>query len=345
MAVNIFNIEPNVVSTDVRSYSLLLVGQPKIGKSTFMHKLFGKRTLFIETEKRFGTLDGAYVAYVSSWADFLMVLDQLNNPKAKEMYDNVVVDTLDNLQRFCDDYVVTLFNEEVIGENNHIFGQDYKRAELTWNKAFDKLEKTGLNYAAIAHDKPVTVEKPLASLTKSEKSKFSKDEIDRQKGVVKYTTHVVDLENRYNKHIEQSYDNVVYTDFGINKEGENQRVLYLRGGLYNCAKCTLTDLPSVIPFDVQTLKDTFAKSLSEYDNTTEDVKKRSDIKDTEYNYEDIMKKIKKLSDTYLDKNLAKEAVKIKNDVLGEKTVVEDISPSRVQELAVFADKLENNLPK
>lgn len=35
MAIDIFNIEPNVVSRDLKGYSTLIYGPPKAGKTTF----------------------------------------------------------------------------------------------------------------------------------------------------------------------------------------------------------------------------------------------------------------------------------------------------------------------
>lgn len=43
MAVSLLEIEPIKVSKDLSSYSMLVYGEPKIGKTTFVHDLYGKR--------------------------------------------------------------------------------------------------------------------------------------------------------------------------------------------------------------------------------------------------------------------------------------------------------------
>lgn len=342
MAIDILGIEPNKVSTDAKSYSLLMIGEPKIGKSTFMQELYGKRTLFIASEKRFGTMDGAFVAYVSNWTDYQMVLNQLNNPKAHEKYDAVVVDTLDNLGRYCDDYVAGIFDETVIGEKS-TYGNDYNQAEVRWEKAMKKLENSGFQYGAVVHSKTVTEEVPFASLSKEERSMFNDSDV--KDGVVTITKKVADLPNRYNKHIEKSFDNVVFGDHGINQKSENDRVLYLRGGLKNGAKVTIKNVPDAIPFSVKALNDTFKKALGEYSNTTEEKISHSDIKDADYDYEELMEKVVELATEYSNLGRVEEGKKITEDTLGVGVRVEDLTSNRVQELALLVVNLENGLKK
>lgn len=340
MTVNIFDVKPNKVSTDARSYSLLLVGQPKIGKSTFMHKLYGEKTLFIATEKRYRTMDGAYVQYVSNWADFIKVVNQLQTDKAKDFYESIVIDTLDNLQRYLDDFVANHYSETVIGEKNQ-FGAEFKRAEVIWERAMKKIENTGLNYGAVCHDKVITKKVPYASLSKEEKkvipSKSVKD------GSVEIQTRIADLDTRYNKHIEKSFDNVVFADYGINKAGDNVRVLYLRGGLHNGAKVTLRDVPDVIPFDVDSLQDTFKQSLSGYTNTTDKKVTRKDIKDTKYDYEELMDEAYKLSKEYVNLGRTEEAKKIVTDIIGIDKTVESLTPDQSEELSMVITALSDHL--
>lgn len=342
MAIDILKVKPNEVSTDAKSYSLLFVGQPKIGKSTFMQELYGPKTLFIATEKRFGTMDGAYVAYVSNWTEFLMVLSQLKKPEAHEMYDAVVVDTLDNLGRYCDEYVAGIYDESIIGEKS-TFGADYNQGEVRWENAMKKLENSGFPYGAVVHDKVVTKEVPYASLSKEDKELFTSSDI--KDGIVKYQTRVADLPTRYNKHIEKSFDNVVFADYGINKAGENTRVIYLRGGLNNGAKVTLRDVPDVIPFSADALQETFKKSLSNYKNTTDKKIGRSDIKDADYNYEELMVEVTSLAEDYKNLGRVEQAKKIVEETIGTGNRVEDITSNRVQELALLVTNLKNELKK
>lgn len=340
--IDLTNLQPNKVSTDAKSYSLLMIGEPKIGKSTFMQELYGERTLFIATEKRFGTMDGAYIQYVSDWVEFQQAINQLKKKEVHEMFDNVVVDTLDNLGRYSDDYVASQFDENVLGENAS-FGADYNRAEINWERAMKKIENSGLNYSAVVHSKEVNIEVPLASLSEEDRANIDKSAV--RDGVVTITKKVADLPNRYNKHIEKSFDNVVFADYGINKSGENMRVLYLRGGMKNGAKVTLKDVPDVIPFTTEDLQKAFKKSLGSYSNKTDKKKARSDIKDADYNYEELMEKAKELSKQYVALDKVEVSQKVVEDTLGKGVTVGSLTPNRVKELALVIDALTSELKK
>lgn len=341
MGIDILNIQPNKVSTNARSYSQLLVGPPKIGKSTFMQELMGPKTLFIATEKRFGAMDGAYIAYVSDWTEFIVVLGQLKDPRVHEMYDSVVVDTLDNLGRYCDDFIASQFEESVIGEKTKIFGADYNRAEVVWEQAMKKLENSGFTYSAVVHDKEVIQEIPLNSLTPEERDKISRDDV--KDGVLTVHKRVADLPNRYNKHIEKSFDNVVFVDYGVNQAGKNVRVLYLRGGLHNGAKVTLQNVPDVIPFTVKDLQETFKKSLSTYKNKTKTRQSHGDIKDAEYDYEKLFKEVTDISRKFVELGKEADAKQVVSDTLGKDVKVGELTPDRVKELALVVSALNDKL--
>ena len=109
-------IEPNKVSTDPASYSTLLYGESKVGKSTLVNELFGTdRTLNIMTEKRFGAIENAKVQYISSWGEFKQVLTQLKRKEVRAMYDTVSIDTVENLYKFLGKYIASGYGEYVVG--------------------------------------------------------------------------------------------------------------------------------------------------------------------------------------------------------------------------------------
>src|SRR5699024_12287101 len=95
MAINLANLEPVKASTDLSSYTSFIYGIPKIGKTTFVHNLYGDRDLFVATEKRHKVLVGAHVQYVYSLIEYLKILTQLRNPKMKERYDVICIDILE----------------------------------------------------------------------------------------------------------------------------------------------------------------------------------------------------------------------------------------------------------
>lgn len=76
---------------------------PKTGKSTFGSKL--PRSLFLQFEQGTNALDGIRGVPMLKWTDMKQVLRQLRDPRAQEMYDSIVVDTVGIAWSLCENYI------------------------------------------------------------------------------------------------------------------------------------------------------------------------------------------------------------------------------------------------
>ena len=90
--IDIFSIQPHQVSRNLRGYSIFFYGQPKSGKTTTAKKK--KKNLLLAFEKRYNAIPGVMAQPINNWAEFRKVLRQLKDPKAKEMFYTITIDTV-----------------------------------------------------------------------------------------------------------------------------------------------------------------------------------------------------------------------------------------------------------
>lgn len=90
--IDIFNIKPHQVSRNLCGYSVFFYGEPKSGKTSTAAKF--EKNLLLAFEKGFSTISGVMAQPINNWAEFRKVLRQLKDPKAKEMFYTITIDTV-----------------------------------------------------------------------------------------------------------------------------------------------------------------------------------------------------------------------------------------------------------
>lgn len=114
MAIDIFSIQPNQISRDLRSKFILLGGPPKIGKTEFCAQ--SDKALILGTEVGTNAQSGAMVQPIQKYADFKIVLRQLEKPEAKERFKTICVDTIGILYDLCERYICQQNGVSKIGD-------------------------------------------------------------------------------------------------------------------------------------------------------------------------------------------------------------------------------------
>ena len=95
--INLLNIQPHQVSRDLRGYSVFIYGEPKAGKTTIATRF--PQHLLLAFEKGYNAIPGAMAQPINSWSEFRKVLRQLKDPKVKEKFSTIIVDTAKNVCR------------------------------------------------------------------------------------------------------------------------------------------------------------------------------------------------------------------------------------------------------
>lgn len=161
--INLLDIAPHQVSRDLRGYSVFFYGEPKSGKTTIATKF--PRHLLLAFEKGYNAIPGAMAQPINSWAEFKKVLKQLPDPKVKEKFETIIVDTADIAYDLCEKYICANakrsdggFGVDSIGDIP--FGKGYTMVTKEFDESLRSIVQMGYGLVLISHavDKTFTDE-------------------------------------------------------------------------------------------------------------------------------------------------------------------------------------------
>lgn len=112
--ISIFELQPSQVSLDIKEKTILLYGEPKVGKTTLLSQI--PKALILDFEDGTKYIPNIFTARISSWEEAQAVLRQLKSPKAKEMYEVIAMDTIPAAWRMAEDYICRKNKVKNIGD-------------------------------------------------------------------------------------------------------------------------------------------------------------------------------------------------------------------------------------
>ena len=178
---------------------------PKTGKSTFGSKL--PRSLFLQFEQGTNALDGIRGVPMLKWTDMKQVLRQLRDPRAQEMYDSIVVDTVGIAWSLCENYICS---QNGVSQINEIpWGGGFKLVKQEFQEVWREITLLGYGILFIAHEKERTTE--------------MRDADGEQIRAV-----APDLPNAPYSIINSLVDIIGYLSTQMNDDGTTERYLYTR---------------------------------------------------------------------------------------------------------------------
>lgn len=147
------------VLKDFKQYTTLLYGPPKIGKSTLCSQF--DSPLFIATEAGLNALE-VYQVSVSNWEAFLIVCKDV--AEGKHEFKTIVIDTVDNLFRFCSDYICK--KNKINHESELEWGKGWKLVKDEFFRALTKLSSLPYGLVFISHAEPTEVKVRTGTITR-----------------------------------------------------------------------------------------------------------------------------------------------------------------------------------
>lgn len=350
--INLLEIEPNKVPVDPKNYSLMLYGKPKVGKTTFVYELFKDRVLFIGTEQRHDAIAGIHVVHITTWSEYLQVLSQLRQPAVKEKYDVVCIDTTVNLYDFLETYVKNKHGVQNLSDVP--YGAAWAEVKEAWSKGINAISNFGYNPAFIFHSKDEVKLIPVGGETTKKEQQELKGGlgetvtvVEDKKGKRFYEVNRVtyDGANRVIAPVNKIVDNIMYIDQVVNDEGELERVLRLRGGLFYDAGSTFENIEETISLCPEEYKKAIKKAVES--NGKENISKenvRERRKEAvEYDFDALMEEARELGAQMMEQNKDKELAKIVDKHFGAGNRLVDATKDQVESLFLAVQSMKEFL--
>ena len=145
--VDILNIEPTVISRDLKGKYLLIYGKPKTGKTTMASRF--PKNLLIAFEKGYNAIDGIKAVDVNKWSEFRQILRQLEKPEAREMYDTITIDTTTIAYEMCEQFVCSQNGVQTIRDIP--WGQGWALTKKEFETCLRKITMLGYGLVLISH--------------------------------------------------------------------------------------------------------------------------------------------------------------------------------------------------
>ncbi|MFC1745778.1 ATP-binding protein [Candidatus Riflebacteria bacterium] len=154
--------EKSPVVRAIEKQVFTVYGPIKIGKSTFCSQM--EDPLFLATEPGLNALN-VFQHNIPSWSEFLKVCLELTKDKSKERFQNIIIDTIDNLYAFC--------REDVLGkagvdhESDLGYGKGWSLVNTEFERVIKKLCLLGYGVVFISHSKEKEMDSRIGKYAKT----------------------------------------------------------------------------------------------------------------------------------------------------------------------------------
>lgn len=239
MAINLLDLKPHVVSTDLSGYITLIYGPPKIGKSTFGARM--PKPLLLAFERGYNAIPGVIAQDITSWGEMKQVMRELKKPEVQENFKSIVVDTIDIAADFAQKYVCNQLGIENIGDGGWTTN-GWAKYKKEFEDVFRTLAQLGYAIIFISHDKEKTI-KPQNG------SEYQQIGSSMQSSALSIIENMADI--------------IGYAHPKVNPDGTTERVLTLRS-LDNSIRCgcRFRYIEPEIPFSYEALTKALQEAIN-----------------------------------------------------------------------------------
>jgi hypothetical protein len=234
--IDIFSLEPSVISRDLKGKYIAIYGREKVGKTTFGARL--PRALFCNFEVGTNFISGVRAQNIAKWSDFKLVLRQLDMPKAHDYYDTVVIDTIGQAYTLCEEYICAQAGVQKLGDIP--YGAGYASCKKEFEGALRKITMGGYGICCICHS-----------------------EVKKEAGPNDTVVEVVSpaMPSRAADVVNRLVDIIAYIDVSYDENGNAVRQFVTRRTPTIMAGNRLPYLDPIIPFSYDSLVDAIGRAI------------------------------------------------------------------------------------
>lgn len=316
MAINLLQIKPHKVSTDLTGYITYIYGAPKTGKTTLATQM--PDAILLAFEKGYNALPGVMAQDITSWGEMKQVYRELKKPAVKEMYQSIVVDTIDIAADMCQKYICDQNGITTLGELG--FGKGWTFFKNEFNQVFRGLTQLGYAVVFLGHHRELIEEGTNRTIIRPALSNSTRVTISGMADIIGYAHQ---------------------------KKDASMSVLTLRhddsiecGGRFKYIKPEIE-----MNYDnlVAVVRDAIEKEAEEHDNQFITNEKQTTVEKEAYDFDSLMKEFKGLCEALMEEN-EENGIKITATVehyLGKGKKASEITPYQVEFLALINEDLKN----
>lgn len=337
--MGLLDLQPTVVSKDLRSKIIMFYGAPKSGKTTMASKF--PKALIAATEIGTNALNGVYVVPIKKWAgkikktkkdkdgntvpngetamSFTEFLGELEDPAVKERYETIVVDTADILYMLAEDYVKS--NNGVTKIKDIEWGQGYKEAEEIFDKALRQIPLMGYGLVIISHSEDKTLKNAAGE---------------------EYQQIQPTLPKKPQRIVNRMADIIGYSATITNEDGDDETRLIMRGNQRVIAGSRWKHTPNSIVFSYDNLVEAIhdaVEAAAEEDGVTPIEEQANLYESAEFDFDTVLAEIIELGKGFHAAGRLEEFTEVMEDTFGEGMKTGDLEKEHTEAIAAAIAEL------
>ena len=280
MALDLLNLQPSVISRDLKGKFVCIYSIPKAGKTSLACQI--PKNLLLGFEHGWNAISGAMAVDITKWADFKLYLRQLEKPELKEKFNTITIDTVGLAWEMCEQYICSQNSVQKISDIP--WGGGYTACKKEFEACLRKITQLGYGLVIIAHS-----EKRVEKRSDDSEVEILGPAIPKR---------AYDIVN-------QLVDIIGYIDVTWDEDGGSERWLYTRKTPTIMAGSRFKYLPPKIKFGYEELVDAISKAIEDSERLDGAMVVEHAIdapEEAALTYEDVRDKAKSLWETLVAKD-------------------------------------------